>query len=139
MSDHTMPDHSESTGGSIRLQQKNGQTPMRTSLIIILSVLILTAVGCEKKPDIQQRAIGPASSQDKQHAAADVVPGSHEDWCGGHKVPESMCTRCNPSLIPAFKATGDWCEEHGLPESQCLICNPDLKIERPPRSGGRSQ
>jgi hypothetical protein len=66
------------------------------------------------------------------HAPANAVPGSHEDWCGEHEVPESMCTRCNPSLIPAFQATGDWCAEHGLPESQCKICNPDLRIERPP-------
>jgi len=42
-----------------------------------------------------------------------------------------MCTRCNPALVPAFRATGDWCEEHGLPESQCRACNPDLVIERP--------
>ena len=51
--------------------------------------------------------------------------------CGEHGVPESMCTRCNPALIPAFRATGDWCDEHGLPESQCRACNPDLVIERP--------
>jgi hypothetical protein len=61
------------------------------------------------------------------------VAGSYEDWCGEHQVPESQCTRCNPELIAAFKATNDWCEEHGLPESQCLACNPDLKIERPPK------
>jgi len=48
-----------------------------------------------------------------------------------------MCTRCNPSLSAAFKATGDWCPEHGLPESQCRICNPDLKIERPPQKQAR--
>jgi hypothetical protein len=32
------------------------------------------------------------------HAPANVVPGSHEDWCAEHAVPESQCTRCNPSL-----------------------------------------
>lgn len=68
------------------------------------------------------------------HAPANVEPGSHEDWCGEHGVPESMCTRCNPALVAAFKATGDWCEEHGLPESQCKLCNPELKIERPPKA-----
>jgi hypothetical protein len=51
-------------------------------------------------------------------------------------VAESVCTRCDPSLIAAFKATNDWCAEHGLPESQCLLCHPDLKIERPPRPQG---
>lgn len=72
-----------------------------------------------------------------EHASESVKPGSHEDWCGEHGVPESQCTRCNPKLVPAFKATGDWCPEHGLPESQCLICNPNLKIERPPKTGGQ--
>jgi hypothetical protein len=67
------------------------------------------------------------------HAAATAKPGSHEDWCGEHQVPESQCTRCNPDLVPAFKATNDWCAEHGLPESQCLKCNPNLKIVRPPQ------
>ena len=68
-----------------------------------------------------------------EHAPASVKPGSHEDWCGEHAVPESQCTRCNEDLIPAFQATGDWCAEHGLPESQCLKCNPDVKIVRPPK------
>lgn len=70
-----------------------------------------------------------------QHGAADAAPGSHADWCGEHAVAESQCTRCNSSLIPAFKATGDWCDEHGLPDSQCLTCDPDLVIERPPAGG----
>lgn len=67
---------------------------------------------------------------------AAVAPGSHEDWCEEHTVPESQCTRCNPALSAAFKATSDWCEEHAVPESQCLKCNPGLKIERPPKQGG---
>jgi hypothetical protein len=71
------------------------------------------------------------------HASSNVVPGSYEDWCEEHHVPESACTRCDPALIPAFKATKDWCEEHGLPESQCLDCNPDLKIVRPPKPEGK--
>lgn len=71
-----------------------------------------------------------------QHAPESAAPGSHADWCAEHEVPESMCTRCNPSLTPAFQATGDWCAEHGLPESQCHACNPDLHIVRPPPEGG---
>jgi hypothetical protein len=69
-----------------------------------------------------------------QNAASGVKPGSHEDWCGEHAVPESQCSQCNPSLVAAFKATNDWCAEHGLPESHCKKCNPDLKIERPPKT-----
>lgn len=68
------------------------------------------------------------------HGAVSAVPGSHEDWCGEHAVPESQCSRCDASLVPAFKATGDWCAECGLPESQCLTCNPELHIERPPKA-----
>ena len=76
-------------------------------------------------------ATAPAAPTEAGHADAGVTPGSHEDWCAEHAVPESQCTRCNPSLTAAFKATSDWCDEHGLPESHCLKCNPDLKIERP--------
>lgn len=108
--------------------------------IIVLSALtVLTLGGCDKKED-SKRTPEPTTSAAPskpepapEHASPGVKPGSHEDWCGEHQVPESLCSRCNPSLIAAFKATGDWCEEHELPESQCLICNPDLKIERPPR------
>ena len=48
------------------------------------------------------------------------------DWCAGHSVPESECTRCNPGLIEQFKATGDWCPPHDLPESHCRLCNPEI-------------
>ncbi|MES2639614.1 MAG: hypothetical protein V4850_09015 [Myxococcota bacterium] len=72
-----------------------------------------------------------APAADAGHADAGVKPGSHEDWCAEHAVPESQCTQCNSSLTAAFKATDDWCAEHGLPESHCKKCNPELKIERP--------
>ncbi len=93
-----------------------------------IALISLTFAACDKKTDAEPRAAASAAD----HAPSGVKPGSHEDWCGEHQVPESLCTRCNPSLIAAFKATGDWCEEHGLPESQCKICNPKLVIERPP-------
>ncbi len=44
--------------------------------------------------------------------------------CGEHGLPKALCTRCNPALIPVFKARGDWCGEHGLPESICPDCGP---------------
>jgi hypothetical protein len=84
-------------------------------------------------PNPVPAAFTAKSAEGAAHAATNVEPGSHEDWCEEHGVPESQCTRCNPSLVAAFKATGDWCEEHGVPESQCRLCNPDLKIERPPK------
>ncbi len=46
-----------------------------------------------------------------------------------HGVKRTICTRCNPKLIPVFKAKGDWCDEHGVPESQCAKCNPKLAKE----------
>jgi len=73
------------------------------------------------------------SAEDHHHGAKGAGPGSYEDWCGEHGVPESLCTRCDKSLIPAFKATGDWDEKHGLPKSQCKKCNPKLNIVRPPK------
>ena len=112
-----------------------------TFSFIITAFASLALCACERKSDQPPAAERPtteaptASAQEPTHARPGVQPGSYEDWCGEHQVPESLCTRCNPSLIAAFKATSDWCEEHGLPESQCRICNPDLKIERPPRTG----
>lgn len=93
--------------------------------LAILTLSGLALIGC--KADTAAPQPGPA------HAAPGVEPGSHDDWCGEHQVPESLCSRCNPALIPAFKATADWCNGHGLPESQCLVCNPELKIVRPPK------
>ncbi len=123
-------------------------TPVRS---LILSTVILFAYGCgqpnqgeagqKSQPTAAapaaepKRAIDPKPTAGPGHAAAGVKPGSHEDWCGEHQVSESLCTRCNPSLIAAFKASNDWCVEHELPESQCKICNPELKIVRPPPAG----
>lgn len=97
----------------------------------LFALLVVSSSGCKDQPTKE----APASQT--LHADPGVKPGSHEDWCVEHAVPESQCSRCNAALIPAFKATGDWCKEHNLPESQCLLCNPGLKIERPPKEGPR--
>lgn len=77
---------------------------------------------------------GPVTVKDgkvqcnKHKIAADSCPFCDKSlieklgMCPGHKVPEALCSRCNPDLIPAFKAENDWCEPHKLPESQCQIC-----------------
>jgi len=118
---------------------------MKQKLILLAAAILATGVvACREQIESKvsnSEASKPAESTtaadgDTQHAGAEVKPGTYEDWCGEHQVPESMCTRCNPSLIAAFKATNDWCDEHGLPESQCRICNPGLKIERPPKEEG---
>ena len=109
---------------------------MRNYLFALVAALSLGTAACSKSEPAPAKAPAtetqPVAEPKSGHAASDVVPGSHEDWCGEHAVPESQCTRCNPELVAAFKATGDWCAEHGVPESQCLKCNPDLKIVRPP-------
>ena len=103
------------------------------TFVTICIITLCFVLGCSKSTDRENAETKAQTTKTEKagHAAKDVVPGSHEDWCGEHQVPESQCTRCNAELIAAFKATNDWCEEHGLPESQCLKCNPDLKIVRP--------
>lgn len=62
------------------------------------------------------------------------TPGRVQDLgtCSEHGVPEALCSRCDASLIPAFKAAGDWCGGHSVPESQCVICDPS----RAPKASG---
>jgi hypothetical protein len=105
--------------------------------VALTSIALTTVASCSKDGGSSKAAPAQQPQQqptaDKGHAPAGVKPGSHEDWCAEHQVPESQCTRCSPDLVPAFKATNDWCAEHGLPESQCKICNPEIVITRPPK------
>jgi thiol-disulfide isomerase/thioredoxin len=50
-----------------------------------------------------------------------------------HRVPASVCTRCEPKREAVFKAVNDWCDPHGVPESQCHECHPDLTFEPLPQ------
>jgi hypothetical protein len=102
--------------------------------ILFLTLSLGITAGCSKDDARAKPAATQRATTGSDHAPAGVKPGSHEDWCAEHQVPESQCTRCNADLIPAFKATNDWCVEHGLPESQCTRCNPDLVIQRPPKA-----
>ena len=119
---------------------------MKATFIGSIAVGVLVVAGCgdgqrggneTPQPVTEARTDAPATPPTGEgHATADVVPGSYEDWCAEHEVPESQCTRCDPSLIPAFQASGDWDAEHGLPMSQCKIHDPNLKIVRPPKTEG---
>jgi cytochrome c5 len=106
---------------------------MTRKLVCLLVAFMFTTGACSKD---KAQVAPPAASANvaAAHAPKDAKPGSYEDWCGEHQVPESQCTLCHPELIAAFKATGDWCEEHSLPESHCLKCNPELKIVRGPKT-----
>lgn len=55
-----------------------------------------------------------------------IKPTLDKGWCNGHGVPESVCTRCNDTLVAKFKEAGDWCKEHELPETQCAKCHPEV-------------
>jgi hypothetical protein len=108
-------------------------------LIALAIITAAVATGCSKRDQATARAPeasnAPATTPEAGSGhAAGIVPGSYEDWCDEHQVQETMCTRCDASLIPAFKAAGDWDEKHGLPKSQCLKCDPTLKIVRPPKA-----
>jgi len=110
------------------------------SLSVMLAVVLFTFGCAGKKTESQtvETATPPAATAPagEGHAGSDVVPGSHADWCDEHQVPETQCTRCDPSLIPAFQAASDWDAEHGVPLSQCTIHDPNLKIVRPPKPEG---
>jgi hypothetical protein len=101
--------------------------------ITTIGFALFVGTACSKSETKSTDKAGATATEQSKHGAKDAVPGSYEDWSDEHQVPESLDTRCDPSLAAAFKTTGDWCDEHGLPESQCLKCNPDLKIVRPPK------
>lgn len=69
-----------------------------------------------------------ASSSRAGEPAAGAAAAAQGERCE-HGVKRALCTRCNPKLVPVFKAKGDWCGEHGVPESQCAKCNPKLAKE----------
>ncbi|WP_242353608.1 hypothetical protein [Anaeromyxobacter sp. SG64] len=84
---------------------------MRTIVLALGLVTLFTSA-------VPGRAAEPAAR------AADSTAARCE-----HGVKKTLCARCNPKLVPVFKAKGDWCGEHGVPESQCARCNPKLAKE----------
>ena len=51
------------------------------------------------------------------------IGAEKDDWCKEHDVPESICVKCHPGLLPLARSY-KWCKEHGVPE--CPHCHPDL-------------
>lgn len=91
---------------------------------ISLTLLAMTSltVGCAGETGPAQTA---QNESHDDHDHAEGKGGAHDGWwCVEHGVPEGECTRCDSTLIAAFKEKGDWCREHDLPESQCFKCNP---------------
>lgn len=100
--------------------------------LVLWMLVVVGCAGSEASPAAPGGQSAPAG------ASLDAV-------CAEHGVLEALCTRCNPALIPVFRARGDYCEAHGLPESICPICHPDrggrptseMAVEAAPAEGLR--
>lgn len=90
-------------------------------------LIALVAIGCDSKTPAPQGSDSAQSAPSAEPFKPLLQKTEIIDWCREHGVPESVCTRCNASLIDGFKAKTDWCNEHGLPESQCFTCHPELQ------------
>jgi len=108
--------------------------------LIVVPLLALVLVGC---PDSKQAPASPSPTATAKTMAPLVPKKVAADWCPEHGVPESICSRCNESLVAGFKKKGDWCKEHGLPDSQCFTCHPELEAEflknKPANAGGEGK
>lgn len=85
-----------------------------TSVVLVVAL----AVSCT------DRGADADRSRETPSVAASAAP-EEGAMCEEHGVLEAVCTKCNPSLVPVFRARGDFCEEHGFPESFCPICHPE--------------
>jgi cobalt-zinc-cadmium efflux system membrane fusion protein len=94
---------------------------MRCRFILLALISTLLGVGCEARH-------GPAEAQEPVARPATEGTAVKVGMCSEHGVPEALCTKCNPALIPVFKSRGDWCEAHGFPESFCPTCSPNAKL-----------
>jgi len=89
-------------------------------VVLVIAVVVLI---------VNSRSNDGSKNKDGEVLATNQDSGvDMADWCAGHAVPESECTKCHPELIGDFKAKNDWCGEHGLPESHCRLCNPGIKF-----------
>jgi cobalt-zinc-cadmium efflux system membrane fusion protein len=113
------------------LMHKENVMIVRSVSIVAVFAAALALLGCEKQETKTQPPTQgtPAPATTKPAVTPLVAPVQLADWCKEHVVPESVCTRCNESLIPEFKKKGDWCDTHNLPKTQCLTCSPELKAK----------
>ncbi|HEY0715556.1 MAG TPA: thioredoxin family protein [Polyangia bacterium] len=92
--------------------------PPTSRLFPHLVACALVFGACASAPPVQHGTITTLSAAKTENAPRCV-----------HKVPQEVCTRCNPHLVPTFKAAKDWCVEHDVAESQCFECHPDLTFD----------
>ena len=104
-----------------------------TVTILSTPIGLLTTSGCGPKNDSPAPPQAKTAGAQAPAAQPAKVPLLQKkeilDWCREHGVAESVCTRCNESLIPEFKKKGDWCNNHNLPDSQCIACHPELEAK----------
>ena len=86
---------------------------MRHILKALLGVFLSASLSC--------------SGETPAEIKAPVAEVSADAICEEHGIQEAICTKCNPGLIPVFRAKKNFCEEHGFPESACPICHPEMK------------
>lgn len=108
----------------MRVRGAQARTPpeeltMRRHLLVVV-LLSVVAIAC-KKPE---GGPPPAASSEA------------EPLCE-HHVQKSICTKCNPALVPVFQAKKNWCPEHGFPESVCPICHPERGGRPKAATGGK--
>lgn len=107
-------------------------TLLGTALAVLVTVGLLVGCGDSASQDSKKPTVPAARKTVKPLLQKKEIA----DWCPEHGVPESICTRCNDTLIAGFKAKGDWCNGHDLPESQCFDCNPALEAAFKARAPG---
>lgn len=114
---------------------------VRQSVACLLAGLAFAGACGNKAP-----APAGGAGRDSRPAAAGPAPAAAAPGlCAEHGVLEAVCTKCNPKLVPVFKAKGDWCVEHEFPESICPICHPerggkpaaDTSVDGAPADGTR--
>jgi cobalt-zinc-cadmium efflux system membrane fusion protein len=110
---------------------------MRKKIIIVILLFILGAGGTLLYLKISRSSKKNKDNYSGEFCIKHQIAEKNCPWCdkslieskgqcAEHGVPEALCTKCNPALIPGFKAEDDWCGGHNIPESQCIICNPDI-------------
>ncbi len=114
----------------------NSISNARRTVVCTALISLTISGGCKKDEPMQSADSDKTKSAAKTNPTTALGPESSpieptldQGWCGGHGVPESVCTRCNGTLTETFKSAGDWCAEHELPESQCFVCNPEVEAK----------
>lgn len=77
-------------------------SPRVLSVLLVLIPFAITSCGGEANRPVQS-----TTTPEQKNPAAPLVPKVEiHDWCKEHGVPESICTRCNESLVAGRRVTG---------------------------------